>query len=102
MKTKNPVEVNVRYEVLRGAAWLDQVRPGWDQEIDLTTLEMSNCARCIVGQLWGWADRLGTPKPAYYYHEDYGFDIPDEHLSIEGAYEKLAEEWRDLITSRRA
>ena len=101
MKTKNPVEVNVRFEVQRGAAWLDRVRPGWEDDIDLTSLEMSECARCIVGQIWGLADRANTPTPAYHYDEDYGFDVFDGDIS-QGAYEKLAEEWRDLITSRRA
>ena len=37
--------------VARGAAHLDVVRPGWHDRIDVGTLELSSCIRCVVGQL---------------------------------------------------
>lgn len=37
-------------EVAAGAAWLDENFPGWEREIDLGTLDMSNCSACICGQ----------------------------------------------------
>jgi hypothetical protein len=39
--------------VERGAALLDERRPGWWDEIDLETFEMANVCRCSLGQLWG-------------------------------------------------
>lgn len=38
--------------VARGAALLDEQRPGWAAEIDLTVLDLSHACRCILGQLY--------------------------------------------------
>lgn len=35
----------------RGAAWLDDARPGWYLEIDLGTFKLSDAFRCVLGQL---------------------------------------------------
>ena len=40
-----------RIRVTRGAAHLDQVRPGWFNEIDVGTLALDSCTYCIAGQL---------------------------------------------------
>src|SRR2546426_82052 len=37
--------------VARGAAWRDKNHPGWAERINLTTLRMDQCSKCIVGQL---------------------------------------------------
>lgn len=37
--------------VERGAAWLDDVRPGWYLEIDVADLDLQNSRRCVLGQL---------------------------------------------------
>jgi hypothetical protein len=39
--------------VAKGAALLDREVPGWAEQIDLPTLNMSSCSRCILGQLYG-------------------------------------------------
>lgn len=39
--------------VARGAAHLDQVRPGWFDHIDVGTLTLHDPCGCIVGQLCG-------------------------------------------------
>lgn len=89
------IEVNVRPEVRRGADWLDAVYPGWDKKIDLTTLNLFSCSRCVCGQLFGWEG----PGPAGLYDEEYGFDVSGDIDKDE--YAKLTEEWRDLIAARR-
>lgn len=38
--------------VEKGAAFLDEIRPGWEFEIDLRKLELSNSCRCVLGQLY--------------------------------------------------
>lgn len=43
----------LRTTVARGAALLDQHRPGWFQRIDPDALKMSDCTACVVGQLSG-------------------------------------------------
>jgi len=97
------IKTNVRPEVRRGVEWLDEVRPGWDREIDLTDLALSSCARCIVGQLWPEMEPPSSvPSPARCYEEEYGFDIVGvQPTTYNEEYAKLTEEWRDLIAERR-
>ena len=103
------VKTYVRPEVRRGAEWRDEVRPGWDREINLAELNLQSCAKCVVGQLWpevhdysGVEPPLGVPAPARYYDEEYGFDIVGvKPITYRDEYAKLSEEWRDLIAERR-
>lgn len=46
--------------VARGAALLDEKRPGWAAEIDLTVLDLSNSCRCVLGQIYTPASPLET------------------------------------------
>lgn len=39
--------------VAEGATWLDSVRPGWVEEINLDRFYMSDPSQCILGQLYG-------------------------------------------------
>lgn len=36
-----------------GARLLDDHRPGWATRVDLETLRMANCDRCVLGQVYG-------------------------------------------------
>lgn len=38
--------------VARGAAWLDEKYPTWFEGIDLGTLDLGNCTRCVLGQVY--------------------------------------------------
>lgn len=38
--------------VARGAAWLDDKYPQWYSKIDLSTLDLSNCTMCVLGQVY--------------------------------------------------
>lgn len=38
----------------RGAALLDAVRPGWEKEVNLSTLDIQTKRSCLLGQLYGW------------------------------------------------
>lgn len=44
---------DARARVAKGAAHLDQVRPGWWTRIDVGTLTLHDPCGCIVGQLCG-------------------------------------------------
>jgi len=54
--------------VAQGAAFLDRVRPGWASVIDVDTLAMRTCRRCLLGQLYGdygtGAERFGWAPSA--------------------------------------
>jgi hypothetical protein len=41
-----------RDAVFQGAEYLDGVRPGWEREIDLDTLDVSLADLCVLGQLY--------------------------------------------------
>lgn len=54
-------EINYAERVAKGAALLDERRPGWALVIDLPTLDISDCDYCVLGQLMGdYADGLDT------------------------------------------
>lgn len=102
-------------EVARGAAWLDENHPGWERHIDLSTLDMSNCQHCIVGQaLWAFAAKESYEDTAGYFFSgmvdvlpitdpwtvhsdlrspsDHGFDGDD--------YAELEKTWTALLKER--
>lgn len=92
----------VAERVERGAALLDEKRPGWVQVIDLDRLDIWSCTDCIGGQLDGGYDAtmdllgIGHTEEA----RAHGFD--GHGLSYgDGEYEALNAAWRDLIRQRR-
>jgi len=103
------IKTNVRPEVRRGAEWLDEVRPGWEHQINLADLELHSCLWCVVGQLWPEMNNYAlrevpesVPGAARGYDVDYGFDIEGIYpKTYKDEYAKLTEEWRDLIVERR-
>lgn len=42
-----------RENAQRGAAWLDQLQPGWAARINPERLKMQSCLDCILGQIFG-------------------------------------------------
>jgi len=44
---------DARTRVERGAAYLDEIDPGWHRRVDPDTLELSSGSSCILGQLHG-------------------------------------------------
>jgi hypothetical protein len=76
----------------RGAALLDEKKPGWEQLIDRDRLDMSSTNTDVLGQLYGsygaGLSQLGGSLGAY------GFGAGG------GTYPELTREWRQLITAR--
>jgi hypothetical protein len=114
----------VTARVERGAALLDEKRPGWWREIDLEALSIESRCGCVLGQI-GHAVYNVNPKSAFNYADGlhvvgieahaacgYGFDQetdPEESTSfaegeqaVREEFEALTAAWRDLITARRA
>ena len=54
--TQNMIE-----SVERGAQWLDEVRPGWHKQIDLSQLNLASCQLCVAGQVF--ADQVTPWQP---------------------------------------
>lgn len=52
--------MSIKTRVERGAAWLDNVQPGWESRVDVTMLNLNDPYHCVCGQVFGRWDR--TPK----------------------------------------
>ncbi len=112
---------SITERVERGAALLDEKRPGWWRDTDLATLDIRSPCGCILGQLGtqlgdeGRLSRFATGLDAVCLDgpeaRDYGFDwgveISDDAWEAEaerlvgGECAALTAAWRDLIISRR-
>lgn len=102
----------LRPRVEKGAAYLDEYHPGWVNAIDIWSLHMSDCRRCIGGQLM---------EDYHYLHEEIrnntgmcgaelGFDVTEagsiclekpEPPTGTSEYMVLEELWLDQIEARR-
>lgn len=99
--------------VRRGAAYLDEVDPGWYQRIDAATLSLSSGRHCVLGQLHG-EFRLGLGRShivslssaprASLSPVAYGFKCVGDVSAAEQArdYELLTAAWRLVIGERQA
>jgi hypothetical protein len=95
----------------RGAALLDRECPGWENEIDLTRLDLSSVYDCVLGQIYGVEPaRRRYARPGYSYGReelgigciqasiDHGFSLGCEPS---WSYRSLTDEWKHLIATRR-
>lgn len=98
----------MKNNVLRGIELLDRQVPGWRDRIDWDKLDMANCYRCILGQLFGkyseGVEELGVLSGTH-----YGFDAPPCLTSgvTSEYFTELAHFWRQATEgsperSRRA
>ena len=110
----NPtIERDFTKEVASGAQMLDSIFPSWYRLIDLETLQLSSCEKCVCGQLgrelgWGLFPEMND------FPAEFGFDIPviwtddlpdetpysEAHKYELSLYVKLDEEWHKAITTR--
>ncbi len=109
--------------VAAGVAWLDDVLPDWwkTHEIDLDALDMSDGCQCVVGQLYPFDeddiehdiedDGLSPFDAAvnrYWFDLTYPAARERGLLAVGDLYERpdeyieLGDEWRRVITERRA
>lgn len=102
-----------RARVAKGAAHLDQVRPGWFNRIDVGTLTLHDPCGCIVGQLCGtgeWFSR-GLTLLDVGDAEELGFErttppidswnsIDQLHAINKRSYALLQEAWIEAIADR--
>lgn len=93
----------------RGAALLDERRPGWEAEIDLDRLNLASSTDCVLGQLWGSREWVGYTRGLkvlrlgdYNYTPNaklHGFTLGLDSNAVD--YRRLTYLWHDLIVSRR-
>ena len=83
--------------VQRGAAFLDETRPGWWRVIDLGLLDIASPCRCTLGQLGAW-DGIGATLAIACGFLSYCAAV-GEHPTAE--YAELTAAWRELTEKRR-
>jgi hypothetical protein len=96
--------------VWRGARFLDRLKPGWDQHIDLPNVSVATYDSCVLGQLHSGNYQHGlavlglSPAEAC----RFGFDLfplarlPSLQLvGSRSQFDYLDECWRRLINERR-
>lgn len=104
-----------RERVARGAALLDQKRPGWAHAIDTGTLDLQSSCLCVIGQVYGNfysyvgavtgdASGVGSSRP---HAARLGFWVETEHDSrpldtdtIVDGYRALQDAWIEAIADR--
>lgn len=86
-----------------GVRLLDARAPGWEDRIDLRTLDLGSCTACVVGQLfdireddllWQGFQALGVEKP-----REYGFSL-DWDLGYRATYGGLTRAWKARVRQR--
>jgi hypothetical protein len=104
--------LTITERVAAGAAYLDEIEPGWVERIDLGKLVLSSPCRCILGQLHGdyWRSPLMAPYRTAYDPDQLaegddrsaalGFTVTrDSYDSLQ--FDALTAEWKRLIEARR-
>jgi hypothetical protein len=98
--------------VAQGAQVLDEKYPGWYRDINLEALDISDCFRCVCGQLGGslligeshpyksFLKALDLPR----FEGEYGFDTlwNRDLFGPQTTYEQLDYEWTQAIEARLA
>lgn len=102
--------------VTRGAARLDQAKPGWWNQIDEGTLSLESCGRCLLGQLYHgfwlgaavlWNRTYQDTRTAHSPEVALGFVVANEdtehrrRYEMLDAYALLQEAWIAAIADRR-
>ncbi len=84
--------------VSAGMAWLDEHEPGWDQRIDLKTLDVESGCHCVLGQL---EDTGETYNPGFKEAPAMGFYLASCSTNRHEEYVQLTVEWTRRIIERR-
>jgi len=112
-RTRRITEEAVQERVERGAAYLDEVDPGWHRRVNADTLELEDGQHCVLGQLHG-GFRLGLGRShvlslssaprASLSPVDYGFKCVENVSEAWQArdYELLTAAWREAVRARTA
>ena len=98
MKKKRLYEKQVK----AGIEFLDQIRPEWEDLIDIEVLDMKNCHCCILGQLydhyWNATAELSFTNIRA---DELGFTLLIPFSSAITMFPVLTEEWKLQIQKKR-
>jgi hypothetical protein len=101
-----PLPTNAYETVAIGASWLDKVAPGWERQIDISTLDIRNIHQCICGQLFETKDNHSGYGTIFYdqdHEDDHSewFDDRIKWFNDHGfTHAEYTELWVALIKNR--
>ena len=85
--------MSVSEKVRAGAAFLDEINPGWEKRIDLDRLNIAEPGDCILGQLYGsYLQGVHTTQ----------IKNPNQHgfYALPGFSDDINQGWRNFVTRR--
>jgi hypothetical protein len=106
-------------KIAQGVAYLDEKVPGWWDKVDLDTLELDSCVKCVLGQLQGNEQVVENGRFTWFCYFDgfrrkhhlsqkqscdlgFALEWPDfVYRSPHRCYRQLTDEWREVIQQRR-
>ena len=60
-----------KIRIVQGCQFLDEIRPYWCRQLNLETLRLDNCYKCVLGQLCNsYGEEVRQHFPAYEDHDD--------------------------------
>jgi hypothetical protein len=105
----------VQERVGAGATLLDMSVPGWAEKIDVKTLSLNNCNRCVLGQIFStyengmhrlqidgtnWKSSAISAAAYGFHHENLETDDPTWSESVDAEFAALRTAWLDEIAAR--
>ena len=88
--------------IARGCKVLNKIKPGWTREIDLDDLDMGNCGRCVLGQLFGdFSEGAYRVYELGYKPTQSGFTLKYIPEEARAGYARLTKEWKSKIRELR-
>lgn len=95
--------------IARGAKMLDTIAPGWEYKINLETLNVAGCSKCVLGQVFGHNGALTAMALHGEECENNGFRLSNGEFIIalnsiyrSSPYVQLTAEWKLEIERRRS
>lgn len=83
----------------RGAAFMDRTRPGWEQDVDLSALNIGDSERCVLGQRYSeYAAGTVVLNISMRQQYRYGFIATKKGGCAE--YPDLTQAWANEIIAR--
>lgn len=83
----------------KGAAFLDEARPGWAEAVNPITLELGFMDQCVLGQLYGdYNQGLSELEVPSHHSVELGFNL---RVRRPWDWVKLTRAWVEQIWERR-
>lgn len=80
--------LDYKIAVSNGINLLDREEPGWRDNIDTDTLDVSDCTQCILAQVYGHFNTGLNRLDMWDHPDDYGFAL------VGGDYAQLTDQWK--------